>query len=813
MQFTHPQPFVLEDGLHEFTFGGTQVLMDPNDPYESTIAGNAPVLIGYARGPHLLAVETWQAAAAIAHAADSHEYTVLAFTNPEQLARAERVLPPSYSATDITVVLAHPGDVDRNRGNWRRAKAAVSALGQLQGIKPQAVAGTLDAWPEWLDGHPASLSTHLTKRARVKAAQPPAETTKGAVAPVVDWNGSRITLSYAGQEEVLMTAAVKVVASYRVTDDMNLLDAAGNPTQYQLAFDLKVAVGTGPGRREAVVTQVRDEDLDAPRRWLKRVPHSLGTSVIVQPGLNASAHIANAIRLSAAEAPSFEYFARTGWTEWEGRWVYLHAGGAIGAAGETHATKTIFTKNPGYNPLSFPAVADAGAALQHSWDMTKQVTNRAALWAMLGTAVYSVAGLGIGGVPWIWGQHGSGKTVLASVLLSHLSQEWAKRPMTKIDQTVAAGAKIGAGLESGFTVVDDFRRKTNPRAMETQMLLAENLVRRGFERGAAHVGMVRDAATNEWVVPPAEMTAPAIIVVAEILPSIAALGASSAERLLPVEVRKHHIYRDDDYEGLMEKALSPLPAQAMATFIQRVAASLDQDTLVAWQERWAAVRSGLGKRLESDLGVHFGRTARIGALALTGARLWLEMLEQEGVLSASERDAEEASAYLSIKRTLAGHVRANLKDDSPANAILHALRAAVADQRVAEIVSGAKRDPHDAYRPVLIRHITIQKHGSVVAIHPEVALEVLRRTDLAPTDLARELGDIVIKEGSRPMRQVRLSPGEGGKRVRCIVISTAAWAGDDSQEDDAEDADIEDDAVATNVTVAVGAEEDDEHAF
>ena len=772
MHLSIPESSELEDGLHELSYGHTKVLLDPADPYKSTVQGNAPLLMGVAAGTELLVVEGWQAAVAIASAAEER-YTVVCFTDTAQLARTERVLPPGFAPTSVTIVLARPGDIADNRANWSLARAAKSSLGKLNGVEALAVGGTLDPWAAWLVDRPGALATHLSKRARPKVAPPAAGKTRGALLPSIDWEGGRVLLKLGDQEEVFMTAAVKVLASYRITDDMNMLDSEGNPTQHELRYDLRVAVGQGPGRREETVTQVRDEDLDAPRRWLKRLPHGLGTSVIVAPGMSAAAHVANAIRLSAAEAPAYEYFNRTGWLEWEGRWVYLHAGGAIGASGETGVTRTIFTKSTEYNPISFPEVTDAAAALTHSWELWNMVTNKAAMWALLGTAMHNVAGLGVGAVPWVYGRRGTGKTILASVMNTHYSRRWVHLPMTKLDRSVAAAARIGVGLHHGFALVDDFRRQTNVRSMEAMMKAAEQLIRRGFEPGAAHVAMVQDSRTGEWVSPPPEQTTPAIAILGEILPGANAVAPSTLERLLPVEVSKHHLIDKDDFAAVIRMADSTLPAQALATFITWAAAGIEAQGMDAWQAKWRDKRDEVAKQLEKRIGTDHARSARVGALALTGAHLWLEVLKNHGVIDDDQYTSATASAFIGICNALAAHTDVNLNEDGPERAIIHALRGAVAQGRVLELKGQLPSEWRYQTTPIMVQHTTVTGVGPAVAILPDLAIEVLGRRDLNSTELARELGAVTIKDGARPMRQVRWTANDS--RVRCIVLPLNEW--------------------------------------
>jgi len=66
---------------------------------------------------------------------------------------------------------------------------------------------------------------------------------------------------------------------------------------------------------------------------LQWIPPRWGSKPFVVPAKFARDHLANAIRTNSPEATSRRVFSHTGWRRCDDEWLYLHAGGALGATG------------------------------------------------------------------------------------------------------------------------------------------------------------------------------------------------------------------------------------------------------------------------------------------------------------------------------------------------------------------------------------------------------------------------------------------------------------------------------------------------
>src|SRR5262249_35126706 len=58
-----------------------------------------------------------------------------------------------------------------------------------------------------------------------------------------------------------------------------------------------------------------------------------GTRAVVYAGMGTKDHLRAALQLLSGDVPRRTVFRHTGWRKVEDAWVYLHAGGAVGAAG------------------------------------------------------------------------------------------------------------------------------------------------------------------------------------------------------------------------------------------------------------------------------------------------------------------------------------------------------------------------------------------------------------------------------------------------------------------------------------------------
>ncbi|MGH7223354.1 MAG: hypothetical protein ACRELF_09005, partial [Gemmataceae bacterium] len=67
--------------------------------------------------------------------------------------------------------------------------------------------------------------------------------------------------------------------------------------------------------------------------WMEWVIPSWGTRAVVNAGASTKDHLRAAMQLLSGNVPRREVFAHLGWRQVDGRWVYLHAGGAIGEDG------------------------------------------------------------------------------------------------------------------------------------------------------------------------------------------------------------------------------------------------------------------------------------------------------------------------------------------------------------------------------------------------------------------------------------------------------------------------------------------------
>jgi hypothetical protein len=69
------------------------------------------------------------------------------------------------------------------------------------------------------------------------------------------------------------------------------------------------------------------------------VTERLGAGAIIYPGYGARDHVRAAIQAVSGDVPETRVYAHTGWRKHRGRWLFLHADGALGAQGAVPGLK------------------------------------------------------------------------------------------------------------------------------------------------------------------------------------------------------------------------------------------------------------------------------------------------------------------------------------------------------------------------------------------------------------------------------------------------------------------------------------------
>ena len=257
---------------------------------------------------------------------------------------------------------------------------------------------------------------------------------------------------------------------YRTLDGYRLEASAGNLVPLsnftgRIVEDVEVDDGSGEIARfftvEARMGQRRTR-FDVPSQsfeGLSWVPRHLGALASVE-GPRVKHLVAKAIRLESAKSlKEMRAFGHTGWIEVDGRWVYLHADGAIVGPGAAPFSGRIvlsgklarrsFPEAPSNDPEALREAVRAAFAL---WDLAADEISiplmLSAYRAVLGEVDYTIH---------IAGPTGLGKMTLAQLAVSHFGAGLGPRDQTNFESTAYSIEREAFALKDQVLLVDDYR--------------------------------------------------------------------------------------------------------------------------------------------------------------------------------------------------------------------------------------------------------------------------------------------------------------------------------------------------------------------
>lgn len=223
------------------------------------------------------------------------------------------------------------------------------------------------------------------------------------------------------------------------------------------------------------------------------VLEKLGARAIVSAGVGTRDHLRTAIqRLSPADLPERPVFQHTGWRQLSGGWMFLHAGGAIGAEGAVDdvqvdlpiAVRGFQLPTPPTGQALVEAIrADLGLLRVAAASIT--IPLLATVYrAALGNADFSL---------FVTGKTGVGKSELAALAQQHFGPGLDARHFpANFSSTVNANEAIAFAAKDCVLVVDDFCPTGSAADVQRYHSNADRLCRnQGNRAGRQRLG-VRD---------------------------------------------------------------------------------------------------------------------------------------------------------------------------------------------------------------------------------------------------------------------------------------------------------------------------------
>jgi hypothetical protein len=377
------------------------------------------------------------------------------------------------------------------------------------------------------------------------------------------------------------------------------------------------------GRREITV----EADEYPAMRW----PYVLGAAFSVGAGRGVADHARHAIQLLSQRdgIESAVEHASLGWIEHEGRWLYLHAGGALGADGPSRAVRV---DPPGgleqYRlpdpPTDPDAVRDAVRAPLSIWTLEKAGTPGARMAAaIIATSPWRAVLSPCNGSTHLGGPSGHLKTSTARLALQHFAADHrglaASMPAGWSD-TRNSLQRRAYDCCCSLLVVDDLKEKAHLATSEGIFQSQGNL------RDRARMGSDQSLLQS---LPPRG----SILSTGEVDPH----SASTCGRVLAVELGAGDI-RLDLLDPLQRAGDDGLYALAMAAYVRWLAPRLD-DVRSEHERLTDEIRRGLGE----ISGAHPRHPDAVAQL-IAAYRLFLEFASEVGAIDAGEAEGYAATA-------------------------------------------------------------------------------------------------------------------------------------------------------------------------
>jgi len=256
----------------------------------------------------------------------------------------------------------------------------------------------------------------------------------------------------------------------RIIEEINRDDGSGRTA---LAFVLKGF--TEKGRTLPNVTVLANE-FDS-LRW---VASTWGTRAIIYAGPSKREHLRAAIQILSGHPPKRRILEHLGWTQHEGEWVYLHAGGALGGVGVVPGVEVRLEGRLSLYCLPAPAT---DTDLEHGWNASMRLLDAAPIevTAPLWLSVFRAAMGGSSYSLHLVGTPEAGKTELAALVTGHFGSGLdPKNALACWEDTDSSIEKALFLAKDSVGLVDDFRPGGTSKEADRVHVKADRVFRGAF---------------------------------------------------------------------------------------------------------------------------------------------------------------------------------------------------------------------------------------------------------------------------------------------------------------------------------------------
>jgi hypothetical protein len=363
----------------------------------------------------------------------------------------------------------------------------------------------------------------------------------------------------------------------------------------------------------------------------------MGAAAITYP--NQREYARTAIQSLSMAAEDRCVYSHTGWRNVDGRWMFLHSGGAIGSSGAVSDVKVRLVDPVNRFELRLPAGPDKLVlALKASLRLVELGPAEICFPVLAATArsVFGDADFAIH----VAGETGSFKSELAAVHQQHFGASMNRLHLPGAwSSTGNALETLAFHVKDALLVIDDFAPQGSANDVAKYHAATDRIFRAAGNRAGR--GRLDSTATLREPKPPRAL----VLSTGEDLPR----GHSVRARLLILELEKGAI-KSSDLTECQNDARAGLYAEAMGGFVQWLAGRFED-------RRAEFVQKVSDYRSRALRGIAHARTPEIAANLQAGFELYLDFGVHAGALNAAERDSLASRCWDALSEAAAAQAK------------------------------------------------------------------------------------------------------------------------------------------------------------
>jgi hypothetical protein len=443
----------------------------------------------------------------------------------------------------------------------------------------------------------------------------------------------------------------------RIVEQVTVDDGAERRTV--LALEGKLSDGTALPRAEVPADQFA---------WMRWVTAAWGTKAVVYAGAQTADHARVAVQVLSEGVRTRTVYGHLGWREVGGRWLYLHAGGGLGADGPVEGVEVQPPEAlAGFVLPEPPAGAALTAAVGASLALLDGLAPDRIVFPLLAGVYRAALGEAAGALDlslFLAGPHGAGKSELAALAQQHHGPALDARHLPGAWSSTANALEcLAFTAKDALLVVDDF--KPGGAAGDRQRLErdADRLLRAQGNRAG------RQRLRSDGTLRPGRPPRGLILSTGEDVPA----GQSLRGRALVLEVGPADVAPLAKLTPYQRHAAAGLYALALAGYARWLAARYADLC-----RRLPAERAALRERAQTGAGSP--RTPGMVADLALGLRLFLDFALEAGAITEAERADLERRGWAALQEAAAAHAK-HVQAAEPTAVFLRLLAGALASGR------------------------------------------------------------------------------------------------------------------------------------